>query len=234
MLVPSHAAAQDNWDGRFRISASGGDQISRDTIAQAFTVQKNLEAAPVTFDVDHKQIYWFDGSIVARLRGRWGVGATVSVATRDNDGHVGASIPHPFFFNQPRPIGGTIGARRTEVAVHLDAVYRLAARGRLDLSVSGGASIFNARETLVTDVAYTDAYPFDTATFASAATTRSTTTSGGFNVGADLTWKRWRRVGLGALVRFAHASATFSASANNTVTGDVGGLQAGGGLRFAF
>lgn len=235
LLVPSIALAQDAaWNGRFRISANGGEQISRDVIAQAFTVQKNLEPAPVTFDVDNKQDYWFDGGIVARVRGRLGVGAAVSFATRDTTGHVAAGIPHPFFFNQPRPIGGTVAATRTETAVHLDAVYFLTTRGRLDVAVLGGASIFNAGQTLVTDVAYTDAYPFDTATFASASTTRSTRTAGGFNVGADVTWKRWRRAGLGGLVRFAHASTTFSAASGNTAAGDVGGLQAGAGVRFAF
>ncbi|MBI3400439.1 MAG: hypothetical protein HY048_03375 [Acidobacteria bacterium] len=233
-LVPSLAGAQDAWDGRFRISVNGGGQISRDVIAQAFTVQKNLEPAPVTFDVDRAMDVWFDGGIVARIHGRWSVGAAVSFATRNTDGHVGAAIPHPFVFNLPRPIGGTVGATRTEIAVHLDAIYRVATRGRLELNVSGGGSIFNTRQTLITDVAYADAYPFDTATFASATTTRATATAGGFNVGADATWKRWRRVGLGGMVRFAHASKTFTADTGNSAASDLGGLQAGGGVRFAF
>jgi hypothetical protein len=234
-LVPSPVSAQDApWNGRIRISANGGEQISRDVISQAFTVSKNLEPAPVTFDVDNKQDYWFDGGIVARLHGRLGVGAAVSFAMRNTGGHVAANIPHPFFFNQPRDIGGTVGTTRTETAVHLDATYFLVTRPQLDVMVSGGASVFTARQTLITDVAYTDTYPFDTATFASASTTTATKTAGGFNVGADLTWKRWRRAGLGVLVRYARASTTFSAGSNNTAAGDVGGLQAGGGVRFAF
>lgn len=233
-LIPSLAGAQDAWTGRFRISANGGAQLSRDVIAQAFAVQKNLEPAPVTFDVDRRPDFWFDGVIVARIHGRWGVGAAVSYATRDTDGHVGASIPHPFTFNQARSIGGTLAATRTEIAVHLDAVCRLTTHGRLEVNVSGGGTMFNAKQTLVTDVAYTDAYPFDTATFASASTTRATATAGGFNVGADVTWKRWRRVGLGGLVRYSHASTTFTGGSGNEATSRLGGLQAGGGARFAF
>jgi hypothetical protein len=234
LFVPSPAGAQGVWNGRFRIGANGGGQISGGVVSQTFTVQKNLEPAPITFDFDASRTSWFDGGIVAHVRGRWAVGAAVSFSAHEADGRVGASIPHPFFFNQPRPIGGTMAATRTELAVHLDALYLLAARSRLELAVSGGASIFNATQTTITDVAYTDTYPFDTATFTSASTTRSTTMAGGFNVGADVTWKRWRRVGLGALLRFAHASATFAANASNMATGDVGGLQAGGGVRFAF
>ncbi len=234
LVVPSLAEAQGDWNGRFRISANGGGQIAGGGVSQAFTVQKNLEPAPITFDFDASRTSWFDGGIVAQIRGRWAVGAAVSFSAHDADAGVKASIAHPFFFNQARLVGGTLAATRTELAVHLDAVYLLAARGRLELAVSGGASIFNATQTMITDVAYTDTYPFDTATFASAPAIGSTTTVGGFNVGADVTWKRWRRVGVGALLRFAHASAAFAASPNNTATSDVGGLQAGGGVRLAF
>ncbi|MBI3491611.1 MAG: hypothetical protein HY047_07525 [Acidobacteria bacterium] len=233
-LFPSLAAAQSaGSNGRFRISLNGGEQISGDVITQSFTVQKNLEAAPITVDVDNKRGQWFDGGIVAGVKGRLGVGVAVSYAWHDTNAGVAASIAHPFFFNQPRPIAGTAGTTRTETAVHVDAVYFLR-RGTLDVSVSGGPSFFSARQTLVTDVTYTDAYPFDTATFASASTTRSSTTAAGFNVGAEATWMRWRRVGVGGLVRFARASTTFSVASNNTATGDLGGLQVGGGLRFAF
>jgi hypothetical protein len=234
LFVPSLAEAQGDWNGRFRISANGGEQIAGGGVSQAFTVEKNLEPAPITFDFDASRTSWFDGGIVAHVRGRWAVGAAVSFSAHDAEARVGAGIPHPFFFNQPRAIGGTLAATRTELTVHLDAVYLLAARGRLELAVSGGASIFNATQTMISDVAYVDTYPFDTPTFASAPATRSTTTAGGFNVSADVTWKRWRRAGIGALLRFAHASATFAASPNNTTASDVGGLQAGGGVRLAF
>ena len=100
--------------------------------------------------------------------------------------------------------------------------------------LSAGVSVFSVTQGLVTDVVFTDAYPFDTATFASATTTSLSKTATGVNVGADITWKLSRNVGVGGLVRFAKASVTLAPSAGNSTTIDVGGVQVGGGVRFAF
>src|SRR6185295_12014494 len=104
-----------------------------------------------------------------------------------------------------------------------------------DVMLYGGPSLFTVRQTLVTDVTYSESFPFDTATFTGAQTTESTSkTEVGFHIGGDVAWKFTRNVGIGGMVRFARAEATLNATNNSLVTVDIGGLQFGGGIRLAF
>lgn len=234
MLVPGVAAAQSSgWDGRVRASVNGGVQAGNDTLAQSFSVPKNLEATPITVDIDARRGQLFDAGIVVRLKGAFGVGVAVSYLTHDSSANVTAQVPHPFFFNQPRTVTGTTPVSRTEIVGHLDAVYIVPGR-KLDLLLSGGPSVFSLEQTLATDITYGDTYPYDTASFLSATTTRATKTATGYHLGADVTWKLSRNFGLGGMIRYARASATLSAGSDNTVKDNAGGLQAGGGIRIAF
>jgi hypothetical protein len=203
-------------------------------VSQSFSVQKNFEDAPISVDIDEKSGVLVDGGVVFRLIGPIGMGFDLSVVTHDTDAGVTASVPHPFFFRQPRNIEGTTPATRREVAGHIEAVYLLPG-ARLDVMIFGGPSLFSVRQTLVTDVVYSESFPFDTATFSSAQTATSTSkTAIGFNVGVDVTWKFSRTVGVGGMARFARGQATLNATNNAAMKVDAGGLLAGGGIRLAF
>jgi hypothetical protein len=233
VLTAASAYAQTSDTSRFRVSLNGGGQVSGKTVSQSFSVQKNLESAPVTADMSAKRAPTFDGGIVVRIFGPLAVGFAVSYLTHDSTADITAKIPHPFFFNQPRTITGSAPVTRTEGAGHIEAAYQLS-RGRVDVLLLGGPSIFNASQTLVTDVTYSDAFPFDTATFRSAVTATAKKTVVGFNVGGDVTWRFSRNIGIGGLIRYAQAHPTLSAANNSAVKIDVGGLQVGAGLRFLF
>jgi opacity protein-like surface antigen len=231
---PAIAAAQGS-EARIRIAASGGIQTSGNAVSQSFTVTTNLEPGTVTAEIPLDQAPFFDVGGWARLFGRFGAGVSFSRITRTADATVTASIPHPFYFNQPRQISGTQpGAAEEENAVHIDFVALVAATDRLELTVFVGPTVFNSRQDLVTDVSYTESYPFDTATFTSATLTQQSLSKTGVNVGADITWTLTPHVGVGGLFRFSHASATYTAAPNNEATATLGGLQAGAGIRVRF
>ena len=232
--LPSAAVGQDaGWDGRVRVGINGGIQTASNTIHQAFTLQKNLEGASMTADIALKREPLFDAGLVVRVTGQFGVGVAVSYAMRDVNADVGARIPHPFFFDQPRAVTGTATVSRAETTTPVDAVWMMPSR-KVDVLLSAGPSLFYVIQTLVTDVLYMDAYPYDKATFTAAPTTNARKTVAGFNVGADVTVKLSAHVGVGGLLRFSRSSATFTAGTDNAVTSDVGGLQAGGGVRVGF
>lgn len=233
LSAPAAAFGQSDT-GRFRVGINAGGQVSGNTVSQSFSVQKNLEAAPITADTSAKRAPIFDGGIVVRIAGPLAAGFAVSYLTHDSAATITANIPHPFFFNRPRSITGGTTVSRAEGAGHIEAVYQLSGGGRLDILLSGGPSIFNVRQTLVTDVTYSDAFPFDTATFRAAVTSDATKTVAGFNVGSDVTWRFSRTIGIGGLVRYARAHPTLSAANNSAVQIDVGGLQVGAGLRLLF
>ena len=77
---------------------------------------------------------------------------------------------------------------RSETAVHVQAMYLINPGGRLRLVLSGGPSFFDVQQDLVTEVTITETYPFDTAAFASAKTSREQGSAVTFNVGADVMW----------------------------------------------
>jgi hypothetical protein len=232
-LTPALASAQ-TVAPRVFVSVNGGVQTSDNTLAQSFPVQKNLEDAPITANADENGGTLFDAGAVVRLIGYFGMGFALSVVTHDADATVTASIPHPFFFNRLRSIEGTANMSRRETAAHIQAVF-LVPGPHLDVMVYGGPSLFTLRQTLVTDVTYSETFPFDTATFTSASTAEATSkTETGFHIGGDVAWKFTRNIGVGGMIRYAHAQATLNATNNPPITVDVGGLQFGGGIRLAF
>jgi hypothetical protein len=233
LVVPALASAQTAAP-RVYVSVNGGIQRSDHTVSQSFTVQKNVENATITADADEKHGVLVDGGVMVRLAGHFGIGFALSLVNNDGDATVNAGIPHPFFFNRLRNIEGTTPAKRRETAGHIQAAYLIPGR-RVDVMLYGGPSLFTVRQTLVTDVTYSESFPFDTATYTSATTAESTSkTETGFNVGGDVTWKFSSNVGVGGMVRFARAQATLNATNNAAITADIGGVQVGGGIRFAF
>jgi hypothetical protein len=113
-------------------------------------------------------------------------GVAISAFSKSDAASVNGTIPHPFFFNTLRPITGTsFPLERRETAVHIQAGYVASAK-KIDVAVSGGPSLFNVSHDLVADAIYTEAYPFDTATFGGATIAKSSATKLGFNVGADV------------------------------------------------
>jgi len=234
VLVPAIAGAQGS-EARVRVGVSYGIQTSGDSVGQSFTVTKNVEPATIAWTMPLDQAPLFDIGGWVKLAGRIGAGVSYSRLSRSADATINASIPHPFYFNQPRAISGTQpGLHEEEGAVHIDVVALAAATDNLELTVFGGLSVFNAKQDLVTDVTYTESYPYDTATFTGATVSRQSVTKSGYNVGADVSWMFSERVGVGGLVRFSRATADYSVSSTNQVSVDLGGLQAAAGIRFRF
>src|SRR5262249_1711439 len=125
------------------------------------------------------------------------------------------------------------GLERNELATHIQAVY-VVPRGKLDVAIAGGPSWFNVKQDLVTDVIYTETYPYDVATFTSATTNRATKSAVGFTVGVDVGIRFNAIVGVGGLVRFTRAPTDLSAANGVAVKVNAGGVQVGGGLRVYF
>ena len=220
--------------GDLTIDITVGGQLTGDDVTQQFSVIKNVEPAPIAVTQPFSAGVFVDGGVTVRVRRRLGVAVNVSFLPHEHDATVTAHVPSPVFFNQPRTVSGTTSLSQSQTAVHVDAAYLAQPRGRLWLTLLGGVSIFHVAQGLVTDINVSDPYPFDAPTFASAVTTTASATPVGFNVGLDVTWRRWRRAGIGALVRYSRASATFSPGSVGATTVVAGGLQTGGGVRIGF
>ena len=159
----------------------------------------------------------------------------VSQFTVSTPGAVTAAIPHPFFFNRPRSVGGDVaGLKREELAIHIQARSVMPVGTRVQVMLFGGPSFFHVKQTMVTDYTYNESYPYDAATFRSATTTDASVSAIGFSVGTDVAFFFTRQVGLGATVQFAGAHVDLPGALGTTIEVKAGGGQAGAGLRLRF
>jgi hypothetical protein len=236
LLAPaSPALAQGTWPGRAVVSFNVGLQSSSRTFSNSITLPLYLEQATHDIDYATESELFFDGGAIVRLWGNLGVGVAVSRYTDDTAATVEGSLPHPFQFNQPRSIEGeTPEIRRRETATHVQIAWMAAPTERVRFIVSGGPTWIQAEQGVVTDVRYTEAYPFDEAAFSNVERVIEKETAVGFNVGVDIIWAFSKNIGVGGLLRFTRATASVAPAEGRSIELELGGLQAGGGLRILF
>jgi Outer membrane protein beta-barrel domain len=219
---------------RITIAVNAGYQPSSTSFDDRITFDLNRETASVETDYPVDAGPLFDAGFGYRFWKGLGAGIAFSRFSVDSTVEVQATLPHPLFFQRNRQISGeTRGLTRDETGVHIQAQYHLAPFDGLYVVVAGGPSVLDIQQSIVTDVNYTEEFPYDTAAYVGVDSQRVTGTATGFNIGADLRWMFTRNVGVGGLVRYSHATVDLTRN-NRTVKVDAGGTQVGGGVRFAF
>jgi hypothetical protein len=232
LLAAIPAAAQPL--PRFTISVNGGYQPSSTSFDDRFTFDLNRETASVDTDYSVDAGPLFDAGVGFRIWKGLGAGIAISRFSVDSAGQAEATLPHPLFFQRNRQISGeTTGITREETGIHIQAQYHLPPFGRVYVTLAGGPSVLDIQQSIVTDVNYTEEFPYDTATYVGVDSQRVSGTATGFNAGADVRWMFTRNVGVGGLVRYTRATVDLTRN-NRTVTVDAGGMQVGGGVRLAF
>jgi hypothetical protein len=234
-LIATPALAQSPKPPRFTIGVSGGVQQAAEDVSDHFSFPKNVETETVDVTYPMKPLGLIDLAAGFRFWNNLGVGVAVSVTSGKGDAEVNASVPHPFFFNQPRTVTGTESdIAHSETGVHLQLQYRVPSTGRFHVTLEGGPSWLNVEHEVVTDVTVTESYPYDTAAFGGAVTKSTTASAVGFNAGVDMTWMFVESVGVGGIVRYTRADVDLKAIEGRTLTMKAGGLQAGAGIRVLF
>ena len=238
LAVPAvaHAQAPTTWAEHARISINFGIlQPASTTFTGTTTQTVYLETATVDTAYGVPRAPSIDGGVLIRVAGGFGVGVAISSFKKSATATVTGSIPHPFFFNRPRALTGTTSPlQRSETALHIQAAYVLSS-GRLDVAIAGGPTLFTVSQDLIPDAPYTEAYPYDTVTFKDGTSSNVSQTKAGFNAGVDVGVKLSDSFGIGGLIRFSRATVAFPLSgASSGVSTTVGGLYAGGGIRFFF
>jgi outer membrane protein with beta-barrel domain len=229
------AVAQQDWPERFWIGVNGGAQVpAAGSVSNTFDIQQFAETGHVTTRYPSKTGALVDATFGVRIWKRLGVSLGVARASEKGSAGVSAEIPHPFFDNQLRHIEGTTSATHTDLVTHVRLAYLMPVGRRLRVMLTGGPSFFNVQQTVVTDVQFSQTFPFDTATFTRATTTSATASAVGFNAGGDAAWMLGRRIGVGASLQYARATVTEKAGGSRTISVDGGGAQLGLGLRLLF
>jgi hypothetical protein len=227
-------AQSGTWPEKFWLSVSGGVQPTANNFSDAFDLPLYVENEHVKVDYPVKS-----GAVIAasggfRLWKQVAIGVGLTRYHSSGSAAVSADLPHPFFDNRFRHVEGNTGTTRSELGTHLLIGWMLPVTDRIRVLLTAGPSVFSVGHTIVTDVLFSETFPYDTATFTGAKTTNATATAVGFNAGADVFWMFSHSVGAGGLVQFARARVRENAGTSRTVSIDAGGAQVAAGIRFVF
>ena len=220
---------------RFTVSFSGGAQAAPNDLSDHFTLPKNVETETIDVKYPMKPQALVDVGAAVRVWKNLGLGFAVSRAAGNGTADVTASVPHPFFFNQPRTVTGTEkGIIHAETGAHLQVQYLVPTSGHLRFILAAGPSWTTVEHEVVTNLTVVESYPYDTATFGGAVTKLAKTSAVGFNAGVDVTWMFARNTGVGGLIRYTRADVDLNAGEGRSLAMKAGGVQGGIGIRLAF
>jgi hypothetical protein len=170
-----------------------------------------------------------------------GVGVSVSGTAYEEIVGLGATIPHPYFFNREVVASGATDEplMRSEGSIHLQAMLAPYQSRRVRVRAFGGPTYFRYEADLVQDVRYQQFAslfnPNQTVNIVGYDAVTTEGTGWGWHAGTDISVFFTRVVGLGGFLRYSRGSVTIDEPLSERpqdVT--VGGLQVGGGLRLRF
>lgn len=234
LMTPSRAAAQASaWGDNGYFSFNGLYDVSSETNEISSRQDLYQEAAQLTTvqDVGKRPVY--DVMAGGRIKGNLGMGFGVSYASAKDDASIRGSIPSPFYFNRPRSFDGPTTLDRTDLLLHLDAMWLVPLSEAVQVTLFGGPTWFQVKQQTVTSIVIDDVFPFDTIGLIGVERERKTVSTWGFNAGADVSYFFSKSIGVQGLVRFSQGTATVSATGvDSDIT--VGGLYAGVGLRIRY
>ena len=183
------------------------------------------ERATVTSNQPIKNGVVFDVSGGHRVWRRVALGVGLSSFRSRGDAGVVASIPDPSFFDRPKIVtGNSSGLDRSELGVHLQAVWRTPLTGKTDVSFSAGPSFIRVSQQIATASLRTGTQNIDVTQKSESGTAL------GINVGLDGSYMFQPQLGAGVFLRYAGGSVDLPEVSNVK----VGGFQGGFGLRVRF
>jgi hypothetical protein len=215
------------------ITIAGGIQAT-DTFTDRFDHAVNAETATTDARYPARAGVLLNVGVGRRLWPSIGAAVHLTRAGIGRRAHVDSAVPHPFFDNRHRQVAGVASdLTRSETAVHLQLNYQRA-MGRWTLRAGAGPSYVHVEQEVVTGVTVDEEFPYDTATFRDATSTRAKRGAVGFNAGGEISRTFTRRLGAAFLGRFTRARVALNVERGHRVSIDAGGAQVGAGLRVAF
>ena len=227
--VPQFASAQTmQWTDKGFVTFNVGAQVGSHDLDTNSTFSLYEETATVASTQQVKSGTFIEFGGAYRVWGNNLLGG-VSFTHTSSDANVAvtASVPDPVFFDRPRAVSASLsGAKHSENAIHLNAIWMLPVANKLDVGVSAGPSIFMVKQDTITSLTVTEPGPSVNAPLSEV---KKTTV--GFNAGVDVQYLIRKDIAVGGIARYTWGSADID-GANDKVT--VGGFQIGAGVRYRF
>jgi hypothetical protein len=225
------------WEGRGFINVNFGMQIRSESVVSAtdtFSIYDETGKITTAQTID-TQAPFFDLGAGIRIAGNFGFGFAYTRLSSDGAGAVTAEVPSPIYYDQPRVVTSTAtGLEHVEDGYHFQAIWMLPITDKFDVVFSGGPTLFNLKQGIVTSPKITEVGPPYSTVNMTATQATMTASQIGFNIGADLTYRFANSIGVGAMIRYAAGTVKLEPEGGTPFDVSVGGFQLGGGLRVRF
>jgi hypothetical protein len=165
---------------------------------------------------------------------RFGIRASLSFARRNGEGTFEARLPHPLYLDHDRIVAGSAGGLEYDEAIGNVELVLILGNGPVQVSILGGVAVFRVDAKLLGDVQRNESYPYDTVELTGVTRRRLRDTPVGYGGAVAVDFRLSRHFALGVQARYSRARAELSASSDDTIAFDAGGLHAGFGLRLLF
>ena len=177
-----------------------------------------------------------DAWVGARVWGDLGVGIGATVLNARGTIAVSGSVPSPLFTNRHREASALErpGLNHQQIGVHLPLVYMIPVSERVHVAVSAGPSWFQLRhDALATVTRGDEVAPYTAVSLTDFTTAVEKGTGIGYNAALDVTYLLTRYFGVGLFLRYTGGSVEMPFP-DGPQSVEVGGVQAGAGLRLRF
>jgi len=238
LLAVPHAQAQMlQWQDRVFVNINGLSQSRADITVTTKSTQTIYDET-ATFDgaqtIKTKDASFDIGGGV-RVWKNFGVGVSYTTISTTGNGAASASVPHPLIYDRPRTATAAVtGLKHEEGQVHLSFLWMLPLTDKLDVAVFGGPTFFQLTQGVIGAPTFTEVGPPYTSITMSVAQAEVSANKTGANVGADVTFKFMKNLGVGGFIRWAGAKVSVTPPGGTAFSVNVGGFQFGGGARVRF
>ena len=231
------AAAQSMaWNDRLfaNVSFGGGGRSSNLAVTSTFPIYQETATVTSTWNANPGAL--FDFTVGRRLYRDFGAAFNFSTNSASGDASVESSIPDPVTPVKPRTVSATVpGLEHSEKLFAFLAVYVYRATDKIDVFVMAGPVVAKVNHDAVsaTLTGESGTPPNQTPQLTYNTTTVSDSVWG-FQIGVDVRYMLTPRFGVGGFLRSNLAAGDLADDSIDSFKVDLGGFQAGVGLRVRF
>jgi hypothetical protein len=227
--------AGSNSPPRGQLEIDAAYRSTSRSLADSASPSVNIETATLGATYEIPAGMGFAASGAVRVWKRLLIGAGISRYSAEISSRASASLPHPFVFGRLRNIEGDVsGISREEMSLSMHARGLLPVSRRLSVTVFGGPAMLTTTQDVVTEINYTESYPYDSATFGDPQVTKARTTRWGLSAGADIAYFFSRQAGIGIGMKYGGGKIDLPSLDGGTIESKLGGLDLAAGVRLRF